>query len=319
MRILFVFILLFVLVAPGAGQHAAVSSDFYADFPPIPPVRMYEEVYIFRAEVERQIARVESDLADPATVVNLVDTLISRWDWYGDYMDREHGDFPNMSRNRPYWLITTDEAADTLTDRLGSVLESYVQANEDELLGPARVAWEEEVAKVGLPRNRLFGFQFVELARLGSSIRNRLAADYPDGVRELDDAYVRFLWDLMQFYRQLHATWYDRHTMAIAREDWTVYRTKGLCEDPKWELKLSFTAIGVDTSNMDPMNDKFMHRLVLVDAACPETVDFIFPLRHYRLMEKELNQRTEEQRREILERYQREAIERGIREGGTGR
>jgi len=48
----------------------------------------------------------------------------------------------------------------------------------------------------------------------------------PDEREEVCDAYLRFLWDLAQFYRQLRPTWYDRHALNVSKEDWIVYRIK---------------------------------------------------------------------------------------------
>ncbi len=318
MRLLAMLILALCFVAPAVGQLPSTENSLEANFPPVPPLAFYEEVLKFRAEVEREVALAQPKAADGSVVSELIDTLVQKWDTYGEYMDREHGDFPNMSRGRPYWLITTDEAADTLVDRVGPVIEAYIEAHPEEKVGQIRAEWELAVQKIGVPNNRVFGFQIVELARRGREVRERLEGDYPSQLAEVHDAYLRFLWDLIQFYRQLHATWYDRHSSNVAKEDWIVYRMASNCEDPNWNLLLSFTAIGVDTSNTDPMNDKFMHRLVLVDPACPETVDFVVPLRHYRLMEKELNERSDEERQRIYEQYKQEAIRRAERERQGG-
>lgn len=308
--------ILFVVLAlagPAAAQYAPApeAGDLQVTMPPIPPLTMYGEILAFRAQVDARVSAVLPRAGQSDLVVPLVDALISDWDTYGDYMDREHGDFPNMSRGRPYWFITTDDAADTLTDRLARVLEAYAKANPEEKLGPVRVEWEKAADTLGVPSSRLFGFQFVDLARRGASVREELEAKFPQEVALLHDSYLRFLWDLVQFYRQLHGTWFDRHTMRVAQEDWIIHRLKGKCEKPEWRMLLSFTAIGVDTTNMDPMNDKFMHRIVITDPACPETVDFIVPLPHYRRMEKEFQQRTQEERQEMLRRYQEEAGKRG--------
>ena len=83
---------------------------------------------------------------------------------------------------------------------------------------------------------------------------------------------------------------------------------------------MSFTAISVDTAGpRDLMRDRFAHRLMIIDPVCPDTVDFVVPLPHYRMMEMELKERTEEERQRILERHQRELMERGAREAGGGR
>ena len=308
------------LAALGAAgaQLPAGDPDLQMNFPPIPPLTMYQEVLKFRAEVERQIEAVRPALPERAAVVTLVDTLLSKWDHYGKYMDREHGHFPNMAEGRPYWLITTDDAADTLVDRLIPVLESYIRAQPKEILGEVRAEWEIRTAEIGVPSNRIFGFHMVELARRGAVMRRQLASERPDRIAEVHDAYLRFLWDIAQFYRQLHSTWYDKYTSNVAKEDWIIHRMKGACEEPQWQLLLSFTAIGVDTTNTDPMNDKFMHRLVLFDPACPETVDFVVPLPHFRLMEQDLNARSAEERQRILQQVQREAMERGQRERAPG-
>ncbi len=293
------------------------NDDPNAIFPPIPPIAFYDEVKVFRAEVERDISRIGPS-PNAHAVCSLVDTLVSAFDRYGNRMDREHGDFPNFSRGRPYWLITTDEAADTLTDRLSRVVEAYIRANPTESLGEARAQWEAVADGLGVPRNRLFGFQFVELAKRASGLRQQLEAQRPADVNVLRDANVRFLWDLVQFYQQLHGTWYDRQMMRVADEDWIVHRMVGRCKDPKWQLAFSMTAIGVDTSNADPMSDKFMHRLKLIDPACPETIDFVITLPHYRLMERELEKLTPAQKDSLLRRARNEAISRGSQEQMQG-
>jgi len=259
MRVLFAFLLL-LLATPTIGQFTIPDGMDPAEFPPVPPLTMYEEVLKFRAEVERHIDELGPRVSDANEVTTLVDTLVSKWIYYGDFIDSEHGHFPNMSRERPYWLITTDEAADTLTDQLGETLEEYVQANPEE--------------KIGLVR---------------------------------------------QFYRQQHSTWYDRYRMEVSKEDWIIHRMKSICDEPEWQLAMSFTAVGIDSGNRDLMNDKFMHRLVLIDAACPETVDFVVPLRHYRLMERELNALSDEERQAVMEGHRKELIDRGQRELGGER
>ena len=119
----------------------------------------------------------------------------------------------------------------------------------------------QDIARqLGIPANRIFGFQFVELARRGAELRNQLLVQYPASSGIVHDAYVRFLWDLMQFYRQLHGTWFDKHTMRVAQEDWVVHRLVSTCEKPNWQLLFSLTAIGVDTSNVDPMKEVFWRR-----------------------------------------------------------
>jgi hypothetical protein len=76
---------------------------------------------------------------------------------------------------RAYWLITTDDAADTLTDRLGGVLAAYVKAHPSERLSPVRAEWETATATLGVPTSRIFGFQFVELARARTRSRQLLS------------------------------------------------------------------------------------------------------------------------------------------------
>jgi hypothetical protein len=312
-------LLTLVLAGPVAAQYAPApeAGGLNTTMPPIPPLTMYEEILAFRAQVDARVAAVLPRAGQADLVVSLVDETVADWDTYGDFMDREHGDFPNMSRGRPYWFITTDDAADTLTDRIARVIEAYTIANPDEKLGAVRAEWEKASSTLGVPRSRVYGFQVVELARRGSVVRKDLEAKYPAEIPTLRDAYIRFLWDLVQFYRQLHSTWFDRHTMRVSQEDWIIHRLKGRCENPEWRLMLSFTAIGVDTTNMDPLNDKFMHRIVVTDPACPETVDFVVPLPHYRRMEKELQERTAEERQELLRRYQEDAAKRGGAPGGS--
>jgi hypothetical protein len=283
----------------------------YANFPPIPPLVMYQEVLGFRSEIEGMIATAKPTIARSDSLVALIDRLVTAWDRYGDFMDREHGDFPNMSRNRPYWLIATDDAADTLTTRMGSVLASYVKANPQEKLGAVRVEWEIGVEQLGVPRSKLFGFQFVELSRRGAVLRKVLEEKYPADKADARDAYLRFLWDTYQFYAQLHSTWFDRNTLRIAQEDWIVYRSKGSCKETKWKMITALTAVGVDTSNFDPMSDKFMHRLLLFDPDCGDTLDFVMPLPHYRLMEKELARLTPAQQDSLMKGISKEMIERG--------
>jgi hypothetical protein len=290
------------------------NTDPMANFPPVPTLSMYGTVDTFKTEVESDIAAMRQRVADGKVVVALVDTLVAAFDRYGNYMDRTYGDFPNMSRNRPYWLITTDNAADTLTDRVASVIEGYVKANPNELLGEARAEWESASDKLGVPQSRLFGFQFVELARRASILRKGLIQGHPADAASYDDANIRFLWDLVQFYRQLHATWYDRHSMRVADEDWVIHRTTGRCKDMKWRIAFSLTAVGVDTSKYDPMTDKFMHRLQIIDPGCPDTVDFVMSLPHYRLMEKELDKLSPAQKDSLLNRSTREAEQRGARQ-----
>ncbi len=301
-------------LAPAQMPSGVQNTNAEANFPPVPTLAMYATVDTFKAEVEGDIAAVKPRVSEGKVVVALIDTLVAAFDRYGDYMDRVYGDFPNMSRNRPYWLITTDNAADTLTDRVGYVIEAYVKANPNELLGQARADWETNADKLGVPQNRLFGFQFVELARRASILRRDLTQAHPTEAAGYVDANIRFLWDLDQFYRQLHATWFDRHSMRVADEDWVIHRTIGRCKDPKWQVAVSLTAVGVDTSKYDPMTDKFMHRLKIVDPGCPDTVDFIMSLPHFRLMERELNSLTQAQRDSLFKRTTQEAEERGARE-----
>jgi hypothetical protein len=288
----------------------------YSDFPPIPPLTMYGEVLGFRSGIEETIARAKPALTRSDSLVAVIGRLVGAWDRYGDYMDREHGDFPNMSRGRPYWFITTDDAADTLTTRIGPLLAAYVKAHPDEMLGMARAEWELGVDQLGVPRNKLFGFQFVELARRGTVLRNAVEQKYPEAKAEVRDAYLRFLWDLYQFYVQLHSTWFDRNSLRVAQEDWVVYRTKSRCKETKWQSVVALTAVGVDTSNYDPMSDKFMHRLLLVDPGCQDTLDFVMPLPHYRLMEREVSNLSPAQRDSLMKGYSEELIGRG-KQGGA--
>jgi hypothetical protein len=293
-------------------------------FPPIPPLTMYAEVLGFRSEIEGMIASAKPTITRSDSLTALIDRLVAAWDRYGDFMDREHGDFPNMSRNRPYWLITTDDAADTLTSRLGPILSGYVKAHPQERLGTVRVEWEVGVQQLGTPRDRLFGFQFVELARRGSTLRAALEEKHPEAKDEARDAYLRFLWDTYQFYAQLHSSWFNRNGMRIAEESWVIRRSKGLCEETSWTMVTSLTAIGVDTTSSDPMTDKFMHRLLLVDQKCGDTLDFVMPLPHFRLMEKELARLTPAQKDSVMRGVTREMIERGkdsgvVPQGGSKR
>lgn len=300
--------------ARGQAPSGVTTDDPEAVFPAIPPLSMYGTVDTFRTEVEESISAMRARAASAKAVLALVDTLVFAFDRYGDYMDRQYGDFPNMSRGKPYWIITTDNAADTLTDRVGGVIEAYIKAAPTEKLGLARAQWEMGTDQLGVPRIRLFGFQFVELARRSAVLRRQLIHEHPTEAATFEDANVRFLWDLVQFYRQLHRTWYDRHMMRVADEDWIIHRITGRCKDPKWQVAISLTAIGVDTTQYDPMTDKFMHRLKLVDPDCPDTVDFVILLPHYRLMEKEIGQLSPAQRDSLLLRSKREAENRGSRE-----
>jgi hypothetical protein len=280
----------------------ASPKDPYANFPFILPLVITDQIFVFRADIEHVIKVAGPGLNQAKGVSDLTDSLVARWDGYGNFMVREHGDFYEMSRGRAYWLIVTDDAADTVTDRLGRVLEAFVKAHPAERLSPVRADWEVAAAKLGIPSNRIFGFQFVELARRGAELRNSFLAAQPGSSEVIYDAYVRFLWDLMQFYRQLHSTWFDRHTMRVAEEDWVVHRLVSPCKNPQWKLLFSLTAIGVDTTNADPMKDRFMHRIVVADPACPDTADFVMPLPHYRLMEQELNKKSDAEKKVILER-----------------
>jgi hypothetical protein len=296
---------------PAVQVRAQIPSDVapkdpYANFPFILPLVITDQIFTFRSGVEADIKKAAPTLIRAEGVSTLADSLVARWDRYGDFMVREHGDFYEMSRGRAYWLIVTDDAADTLTDRLGGVLEKFVKANPAEKLSPVRADWEVAAAKLGIPSSRIFGFQFVELARRGAELRNQLIAQHPEAKAVVYDAYVRFLWDLMQFYRQLHSTWFDRHTMRVAQEDWVVHRLVTPCKNPQWKLLFSLTAIGVDTMNVDPMKDRFMHRIVVADPACPDTADFVMPLPHYRLMEQELNKKSDAEKQQILDRMMKD-------------
>ncbi len=295
-----VILLLFATAIPGMAQQGDAPLDPYANFPAVPSLTMYGEVLGFRAKVESMISACGRNVTRADSLVPLIDRLVAAWEEYGDYMDREHGDFPNMSRNRPYWLITTDDAADTLADRLIPALRQFTRANPQEMLGPIRAQWEVQSEQLGIPRGKMFGFQLVELARRGAILRREMVETYPGAIADLNDAYLRFLWDLAQFYEQQHGTWYDRHSMRIAQEDWIIHRTRGRCENPKWGLMASFTAVGIDTSSTDYMTDKFMHRLILVDPDCPDTIDFLMPLPHHRLMEAEISRLTDSQRDSLL-------------------
>lgn len=297
-------LLLLWIAAPiqAAAQRPSVPGGMHANFPPVPELWMQEEVRGFRAEVEARIETARPQLGRGAGVIALTDSLLAAWRRFGDRLVEERGDFHQMHRGGAYWLLTTDEAADTLTDRLGLVLERYVKAHPEESLGPARVQWEIGAENLGVPKNRLFGFQFVELATRGGALRRSLIEAGPKDEAVLFDAYLRFLWDLVQFYRQLHSGWFERHGMRVAQEDWIIHRLVGKCKDPRWNTILSLTGVGVDTTSTDPMTDKFMHRLVVVDPACPDTIDFVVPLPHYRLMEQQLNKMSEIQRQKIIDR-----------------
>lgn len=290
----------------------------YSDFPPLPPLTMYGEVDGFRSEIEGMIASAKPTITRSDSLIALIGRMVTAWDRYGDFMDREHGDFPNMSRNRPYWLITTDDAADTLATRLGPLLRGYVKAHPNEMLGLARADWELAVDQLGVPRSKLFGFQFVELARRGAVLRATIEEKHPDARAEARDAYLRFLWDIYQFYEQMHSTWFDRNSMRVAQEDWIIYRTKSRCKETKWQLVTALTAVGVDTSHYDPMTDKIMHRLLFVDPECQDTLDFIVPLPHYRLMERELDRLTPAQKDSLMRGASQQMIERGKR-GAEGK
>ncbi|MDM7915354.1 MAG: hypothetical protein ACE15D_14235 [Candidatus Eisenbacteria bacterium] len=293
---------------PALAQNgrSVAPNDPFAQFPQVPTLDMYGQVRGFRAEIEQAIARAKPGAHRADSLLALSDRLIAAWDRYGDRIDLEYGDdLPNMRRNRPYWLITTDEAADTLTDRISPLIEAYIKTHPDEKLGPVRAQWEAQAEQLGIPRTRLFGFQFVELARRSGQLRQVLSAANPQEADVVRDANLRFLWDLVQFYRQLHGTWFDRYTMRIAQEDWIVHRTEGRCKDPKWQIAFSLLAIGVDTTNTDPMSDKFMHRIKAVDPECPDTVDFVVPLPHFRLMEQELLKKTDAEKRELLRKVQK--------------
>ena len=311
---------------PAIPARAQIPSDVspndpYANFPFILPLVITDQIFTFRAGVEAEIQAAGPGLSRAEGVSALADSLVARWNRYGDFMVREHGDFYEMSRGRAYWLIVTDDAADTVTDRLGRVLEAFVKAHPAERLSPVRAEWEVAASKLGIPANRIFGFQFVELARRGAELRNQLLVDRPESKAIVYDAYARFLWDLMQFYRQLHGTWFDRHTMRVAQEDWVVHRLVSPCKNPQWQLLFSLTAIGVDTMNVDPMKDRFMHRIVVADPACPDTADFVMPLPHYRQMEQELNKKSDAEKKQILDRMLKEQQARpevsGPKKGGT--
>jgi hypothetical protein len=110
------------------------------------------------------------------------------------------------------------------------------------------------------------------------------------------------LWDLTQFYSG-SSTWYDRHTCGSRRR--LGHPPVGQPCKGKWKLLFSL-AIGVDTLNSDPMKDRFMHRIVVADPDCPDTADFVIFLPHYRFMEKELNSKSESEKKEILERLMKE-------------
>ena len=310
----YLWLALAFVALPSAAAEEEPSTDPWAKFPAAGPPAMYETVNGFRSEVERRVHAIRRYQTNADTVLALVDTLVAAWDRYGDFLDRDYGDSLNASRGRPYWFIATDNAADTLTDRVGWVIDEFIRSHPEEKLGPARAAWELGASQLGVTKNKLFGFQFVELARRASLLRKELEPRLPNEKATLQDANVRFLWDLVQFYRQLHANWFDRQSMRIAQEDWVINRTVGRCKDPKWKLAVSLTAVSIDTAHVDPMTDKFMHRLVFFDAACAETVDFIYPLPHYRLVERELDAKTPAQKDSLLQRYRIDAERRGARE-----
>lgn len=322
-RLLFGILVSVLLVPPSGGQGDAAApkrpgtEDLYANFPVPIPLVISGEVLTFRSTVESLIAAARPSLHRPEGLIGLSDTLVKAWTALGDRLDSDHGDFPNMARDHAYWLLLTDDAADTLADRFGFVLEGFVRAHPEEMLGIARADWELAAEKLGVPRTRIFGFQIAELMRRGLILLDDLKKSHPNATAVLEDAYIRFLWDNMQFYRQLHATWYDKHTMRVAQEDWIVHRLKGRCPDPKWQPLISLSAVSVDTSRYDPMADKFMHRIAVVDPDCPDTADFIILMPHFRLMEEELSRKSDLEKEGILEQIKERAARRAKPSGGS--
>ena len=98
MRVVLV-VLLLLAATPTIGQYALFPRD-PAKFPPSPPETVYEEVLGFRDDLEKLVDGLGPRVSNAEAVVALIDTLVAKWDAYGDYIDKQYGHLPNAPHDR---------------------------------------------------------------------------------------------------------------------------------------------------------------------------------------------------------------------------
>jgi len=211
----------------------------------------------------------------------------------------------------PEGLLIRDGIADSLVARLHPVLSAYVKNHPDEVLDPARQAFELATASFPLPPGRFLGFHFVELALLlgaqADTILTVLArqegAPPPAGTQ---DGFLRRLWDLGQLYQQTHSLSGEKYFSTIVQEDWIFKRLRcqkcgqrsfkttkeytGMKDDMSGRCAELLYGAGKDTTSMaDRIACRHWgHVFQVACTACSDTLTFSVPLPFYRLMQ--LNQ-----------------------------
>jgi len=88
MRVVLV-VLLLLAATPTIGQYALFPRD-PAKFPRLRR-DVYEEVLGFRDDLEKLVDGLGPRVSNAEAVVALIDTLVARWDAYGDYIDKQYG------------------------------------------------------------------------------------------------------------------------------------------------------------------------------------------------------------------------------------
>ena len=206
----------------------------------------------------------------------------------------------------PEGLLIRDGVADTLVVRLTPVLAAYVKKHPDEILDPARQAFELATARVPVPPGRFLGFHFVDLSfLLGAQadtiltvLAHRQPPADPAGVQ---DGLLRRLWDLGQLYTQTHSSASEKYFSTVVQEDWICRRLRSQkCGQRGFRYTKEFTGMkddpcqrcsdllyGAKRESATPLDRiecrHWGHVFHAVSDSCPEdTVRFSVPLPYYR-------------------------------------
>jgi hypothetical protein len=202
-------------------------------------------------------------------------------------------------RNQLEWLVITDRADDSLAVRLGPVLEAYSKAYPEELLTAGRIAFEDRIARIVGPPDRMLGLHFVVLASYALAQADTLLTfGQVADIAGVQDGALRSMQDWVQLYHQVHNDVLSRHASHLNEEDWILLRLEDNCGNKGadvWAMKEAYVArIGVDSTKTPP-EEQFGHEYTIASRKCPGDQRVVYldmPL--FQEVQKEIYRRSNE-------------------------
>jgi hypothetical protein len=202
-------------------------------------------------------------------------------------------------RNQLEWLVITDRADDSLAVRLEPVLDAYSKAHPEEVLTAGRIAFEDRIARIVGPPDRMLGLHFVMLANYAlAQADTLLTVGQVTDVAGVQDGALRSVQDWVQLYHQVHGDVVARHASHLNEEDWILIRLEDNCGNKGadvWAMKEMYVAkVGVDSTKTPP-EEQFGHEYTIASRKCPGDVRVVyFDMPLFQEVQKEIYRRMNE-------------------------